>query len=186
MGVANRAPSKPRLFDAFELGLAAVWASRLLIAGPWRPAIFSAGSRFSSLGAIVGGLKLLVSGEAFVFALVLFSQRDQVVSGDGQRFGGLLQPVQRARLHQLCACGQVTTQGCSPAQRHREDHRSVRCAVRATQEQPVHRNFAPSIGQVATGVLLGSAAEGRVASATRGDYAAAAAAVLTADDHQEI
>src|SRR5207244_12271689 len=103
MGVANRAPSKPRLFDAFELGLAAVWASRLLIAGPWRPAIFSAGSRFSSLGAIVGGLKLLVSGEAFVFALVLFSQRDQVVSGDGQPFGGLLQPVQRARLHQLCA-----------------------------------------------------------------------------------
>ena len=37
MRVANLAPSKPGLFDAFELGLPAVWASRLPIVGPWRP-----------------------------------------------------------------------------------------------------------------------------------------------------
>jgi hypothetical protein len=44
MGVANRAPSKPGLFDAFELGLPAVWASRLPIAGPWPPSSSSSPS----------------------------------------------------------------------------------------------------------------------------------------------
>src|ERR1700674_175529 len=97
MGVANRAPSKTGLFDAFELGLPAVWSSRLPIAAPWRPAVFGAGGRFSSLDASVGGLNLLdlVFGEGVVVALVLFSQHDQVVSCDGQRLRGLLQPVQR-------------------------------------------------------------------------------------------
>lgn len=39
-------------------------------------------------------------------------------------------------------------------------------------------------GTVERGVLLGAAGDGRVAAATRADYAAAAAAVLTGDGHQ--
>src|SRR5438876_11479422 len=61
MGVANRAPSKPGLFDAFEVGLPAVWASRLPIAGPWRPAVSGAGGRFSSADAGVKGTESAAS-----------------------------------------------------------------------------------------------------------------------------
>ncbi|MFC4020222.1 SDR family oxidoreductase [Micromonospora sp. GCM10011542] len=47
-----------------------------------------------------------------------------------------------------------------------------------------HENYVPSAQQaVATGTLIGSAGDGRVASAARADYAAAAAAVLTGDNH---
>jgi NAD(P)H dehydrogenase (quinone) len=47
-----------------------------------------------------------------------------------------------------------------------------------------HENYVPSAQQaVATGTLIGSARDGRVASAARADYAAAAAAVLTGDNH---
>jgi NAD(P)H dehydrogenase (quinone) len=47
-------------------------------------------------------------------------------------------------------------------------------------------NFAPSIRQaVVSGKLVGSAGDGCVASATRGDYAAAAAEVLTGDGHEQ-
>ena len=95
MRVANLAPSKPGLFDAFELSLPVVWGSWLLIAVPRRRAVFGAGGRFGPLIARVGGLKLLVFAEVLVFTLVLFSERDQVVSGDGQRLRGLLQPSAR-------------------------------------------------------------------------------------------
>jgi NAD(P)H dehydrogenase (quinone) len=46
-------------------------------------------------------------------------------------------------------------------------------------------NYAQTVAQAAaTGVVLGSAGSGRVASATRDDYAAAIAALLTTDGHQ--
>jgi NAD(P)H dehydrogenase (quinone) len=46
-------------------------------------------------------------------------------------------------------------------------------------------NYAQTVAQAAaTGVVLGSAGAGRVASATRADYAAAIAALLTTDGHQ--
>lgn len=46
-------------------------------------------------------------------------------------------------------------------------------------------NHVPALQQAAaTGVVLGSASDGRVASATRADYAAATAAVLTSGGHE--
>jgi NAD(P)H dehydrogenase (quinone) len=46
-------------------------------------------------------------------------------------------------------------------------------------------NYAQTVAQAAqTGEIVGSAGSGRVASATRADYAAAIAAVLTTDGHQ--
>ncbi len=46
-------------------------------------------------------------------------------------------------------------------------------------------NYTPSIpGALAAGALLGSAGEGRISSATRADYAEAAAAVLTGQGHE--
>jgi NAD(P)H dehydrogenase (quinone) len=46
-------------------------------------------------------------------------------------------------------------------------------------------NYGQTVTQAAqTGVILGSAGEGRVASATRADYAAATAAVLSTDGHE--
>ncbi|WP_086843503.1 SDR family oxidoreductase [Amycolatopsis kentuckyensis] len=48
-----------------------------------------------------------------------------------------------------------------------------------------NENYADAIKQAAqTGSLLGSAGDGRVASATRADYAAAAVAVLTGEGHE--
>jgi NAD(P)H dehydrogenase (quinone) len=47
-------------------------------------------------------------------------------------------------------------------------------------------NYAPTVAQAAqTGVVLGSAGSGRVASATRADYAAAIAAILATDGHHD-
>ncbi len=46
-------------------------------------------------------------------------------------------------------------------------------------------NYTANLGPaLATGAILGSSGEGRVAAATRADYAAAAAAVLTGDGHE--
>jgi NAD(P)H dehydrogenase (quinone) len=46
-------------------------------------------------------------------------------------------------------------------------------------------NYGQTVAQAArTGVILGSAGEGRVASATRADYAAATAAALSTDGHE--
>ena len=48
-------------------------------------------------------------------------------------------------------------------------------------------HFAPAIRQAAaTGILIGSAGDGQIASATRPDYAAAAAAVLTGEGHENM
>ncbi|MDX3186983.1 SDR family oxidoreductase [Streptomyces sp. MN03-5084-2B] len=48
-----------------------------------------------------------------------------------------------------------------------------------------HENYADTIKQAAaTGSFVGSAGDGRVASATRADYAAAAVAVLTGEGHE--
>jgi NAD(P)H dehydrogenase (quinone) len=47
-------------------------------------------------------------------------------------------------------------------------------------------HYAPQIKQaIATGILAGSAGEGRTASATHADYAAAAVAVLTGEGHED-
>jgi NAD(P)H dehydrogenase (quinone) len=47
-----------------------------------------------------------------------------------------------------------------------------------------HENYIPAAQQgAATGTIIGSARDGRVASASRADYAAAAATVLTGDGH---
>jgi len=49
-----------------------------------------------------------------------------------------------------------------------------------------HENYAGSIpGAIAGGVLIGSAGEGKIASATRADYAEAAVAVLTSEGHAD-
>jgi len=48
-----------------------------------------------------------------------------------------------------------------------------------------HENYTEQLGQVlATGAVVGSAGDGRVASASRADYAAAAVAVLTGEGHE--
>ncbi|WP_426593996.1 SDR family oxidoreductase [Cellulomonas sp. McL0617] len=71
------------------------------------------------------------------------------------------------------------------------DHKATEDVLRASglawtilRNNWYHENYGPTLAQVAqTGVLLTSAGEGRVASAARADYAAAAAAVLTTDGH---
>jgi NAD(P)H dehydrogenase (quinone) len=73
-----------------------------------------------------------------------------------------------------------------------EEHRQTEAALRASGIPSVllrngwyTENYAASIpAALAHGALLGSAGEGRIASASRADYAAAAAAVLTASDNQ--
>lgn len=48
-----------------------------------------------------------------------------------------------------------------------------------------HENYLPTLAQAKeTGAILSSAADGKVASASRGDFAAAAVAVLTGDGHE--
>jgi len=73
-----------------------------------------------------------------------------------------------------------------------EDHRQTEAALRASGISFVllrngwyTENYAASIpAALAHGALIGSAGEGRIASASRADYAAAAAAVLTANQDQ--
>jgi NAD(P)H dehydrogenase (quinone) len=73
-----------------------------------------------------------------------------------------------------------------------EEHRQTEAALRASGIPSVllrngwyTENYAASIpAALAHGALLGSAGEGRIASASRADYAAAAAAVLTASENQ--
>jgi NAD(P)H dehydrogenase (quinone) len=71
-----------------------------------------------------------------------------------------------------------------------EEHRQTEAALKASGLPYVllrngwyHENYTTSVpAAVANGVVLGSAGEGRIASAARADYAAAAAAVLTRAD----
>ena len=71
-----------------------------------------------------------------------------------------------------------------------DEHRQTEAALRASgvpfallRNGWYTENYAASIPPaLAHGAFLGSAGEGRIASASRADYAAAAAAVLTADD----
>src|SRR5882757_1727829 len=73
-----------------------------------------------------------------------------------------------------------------------EEHRQTEAALRASGIPSVllrngwyTENYAASIpAALAHGALLGSAGEGRIASASRADYAAAAATVLTASENQ--
>ncbi|ARO15801.1 oxidoreductase ytfG [Ketogulonicigenium robustum] len=72
-----------------------------------------------------------------------------------------------------------------------DEHRTTEAAIKASGiDYTILRNgwytenYTGSIGgAVAGGAFIGSAGEGRIASATRADYAAAAVAVLTTDGH---
>jgi len=71
------------------------------------------------------------------------------------------------------------------------DHRATEALIRASgvpftflRNGWYHENYAQTVADVAaTGVLRGSARDGRVASAARADFAAAAAEVLTSEGH---
>lgn len=72
-----------------------------------------------------------------------------------------------------------------------DDHRATEAALKASgvaftllRNSWYTENYTGSIpGAIAGGVLIGSAGEGRISSATRADFAEAAAVVLTGEEH---
>ncbi|WP_117211779.1 SDR family oxidoreductase [Allorhizocola rhizosphaerae] len=80
------------------------------------------------------------------------------------------------------------TTGIGIAHDHRETERLIResgLAYTFLRNSWYTENYTDNLGPaLATGAIIGSAGDGRVAATTRADYAAAAAAVLAGDGHQ--
>lgn len=85
------------------------------------------------------------------------------------------------RLHERAARRHVAVEPGGRAPRDRSGARGFRHCPHAIAERLVHRELRGAIpGALANGAFVGSAGEGRIASASREDYAEAAVAVLAA------
>ncbi|WP_258724852.1 SDR family oxidoreductase [Cellulomonas sp. NS3] len=173
--------------------------TELLARGVPAADVVATGRRVEALADLAAqGVRVVASDYADVDSLrVAFEGADTVllVSGNevGQRVtqhGNAIEAAKAAGVGRLVytSAPRATTSDLVLAPEHKATEELLAASGLATtilRNNWYTENYVPTVEQArATGEVVGSAGEGRVASATRADFAAAAAAVLTTPGHE--